>query len=298
MIIDVSQHQGKIDWEKVQPHIEGAIIRCGYGSNLEKQDDKYWEYNTSECERLGIPYGTYLYSYASNESESKSEVEHVKRLIKGKKLSYPIFLDLEESKLGSWAKLAWLIFYQELFKNYEIGIYSGEYYYNKWLQGITSECFWIAKYGKNDGEKHTEPKLKDGNIVNIWQYASKGVVLPGITSKGLDVNTTLNNWNVVSNSEVVEVAKDEKFTVGKNYKCICGLQVRRGPGLAYGRKSWSELTANGRKCDKDKNGCFDKGTIITCQNVVADSIGNIFIQCPSGWVRGMSSDGDIYLKKV
>ena len=33
VIIDVSEHQGVIDWEKVKPHIDGAILRCGYGGD-------------------------------------------------------------------------------------------------------------------------------------------------------------------------------------------------------------------------------------------------------------------------
>ena len=56
--IDVSHHQERIDWEKVKADgIDFAIIRCGYGADDPAQDDKWWEYNVSECERLGIPYG-------------------------------------------------------------------------------------------------------------------------------------------------------------------------------------------------------------------------------------------------
>ena len=53
--IDVSSHQGKIDWEQVKNSAlaDYAIIRCGYGVNQTDKDDKYWDYNSSECERLG-----------------------------------------------------------------------------------------------------------------------------------------------------------------------------------------------------------------------------------------------------
>ena len=42
MIIDVSEHQGKIDWKKVakNKNVEAVIIRIGYGQNIQKQDDK------------------------------------------------------------------------------------------------------------------------------------------------------------------------------------------------------------------------------------------------------------------
>ena len=62
-IVDVSEHNRNIDWAKVKASgIVGAIIRCGYGQDQTGQDDKKWLRNVSECERLGIPYGVYLYS--------------------------------------------------------------------------------------------------------------------------------------------------------------------------------------------------------------------------------------------
>ena len=82
--IDVSKHQGKINWAKVKAAgIDFAIIRCGYGSDQKDQDDAYWQYNVSECERLGIPYGVYLYSYANTTAKARSEAQHTLRLLKG-----------------------------------------------------------------------------------------------------------------------------------------------------------------------------------------------------------------------
>ena len=59
--IDVSSHQGVIDWETVKNEIDYVIIRCGYGANRETQDDIYFKRNADECTRLGIPFGVYLY---------------------------------------------------------------------------------------------------------------------------------------------------------------------------------------------------------------------------------------------
>lgn len=70
--IDVSQYQGTIDWERVKASgIDFAIIRCGYGMNQTDQDDNQWLRNVSECERLGIPYGVYLYSYANTVEKAR-----------------------------------------------------------------------------------------------------------------------------------------------------------------------------------------------------------------------------------
>ena len=64
MIIDVSKWQGVINWDAVNVAIDGAIIQCGFGDDITSQDDPYFLRNIQECDRLGIPYGIYLYSYA------------------------------------------------------------------------------------------------------------------------------------------------------------------------------------------------------------------------------------------
>ena len=83
--IDVSKYQGQVDWEQARANgVEFALIRCGYGSEWNgegeyNQDDETWEYNADECTRLGIPFGTYLYSYATTEEQARSEADHVAR---------------------------------------------------------------------------------------------------------------------------------------------------------------------------------------------------------------------------
>lgn len=94
--IDVSFAQGYIDWETAAQYIDFAIIRCGYGVDIWYQDDEYWEYNVSECERLGIPYGVYLYSYSQSPGQSISEASHVARLLEGHHPTLPVYLDLED----------------------------------------------------------------------------------------------------------------------------------------------------------------------------------------------------------
>lgn len=69
--IDVSHHQGAINWDAVAGQIDFAVIRCGFGGNLTAQDDRQWSANVAACERLGIPYGVYLYSYAATDDEAE-----------------------------------------------------------------------------------------------------------------------------------------------------------------------------------------------------------------------------------
>ena len=72
--IDVSTFQGKIDWDQVKGSGKGefAMLRMGYGNDLPEQDDVQFERNVSECDRVGMPWGAYLYSYAVNQEQAKS----------------------------------------------------------------------------------------------------------------------------------------------------------------------------------------------------------------------------------
>lgn len=86
--IDVSKYQGAVDWEKAKSNgVDFAIIRCGFGGEWDgqeqgwNQDDPQWRRNADECTRLGIPFGAYIYSYATTEDEARSEADHVARLL-------------------------------------------------------------------------------------------------------------------------------------------------------------------------------------------------------------------------
>ena len=96
--IDVSSHNGQVDWAKAKAAgLDFAILRCGWGVDRASQDDSTFARNVSECDRLGIPWGAYLYSYAMNIEEAKSEAEHIKRLLKGKRPLYPVIIDMEDA---------------------------------------------------------------------------------------------------------------------------------------------------------------------------------------------------------
>lgn len=193
--IDVSKWDGKINWEKVKADgIDYAIIRVGYGENLKSQDDPTWAYNASECERLGIPYGVYIYSYATNTAKAKSEAEHVMRLIKGKKLSYPIYYDMEDEKyqgglsnqkLGDIAGTFIKTLSSAGYKN--VGVYANKYWFSSRL---TSSVFhqyprWVAQYNyRCDYE---------GNY-HMWQSTDSGKV-NGIGTN-VDLNFKIGVWNV------------------------------------------------------------------------------------------------------
>lgn len=174
--IDVSEFQGVIDWEKVKgAGVEFAIIRCGYGSDIESQDDKMYKRNVAGCEEVEMPYGVYLYSYAANVSQARSEAKHVLRLIQGRKLTYPVFLDMENNGVSADLSSKELGDIAEAFcdaiinAGYNVGIYSNVYWFDTKLTDKRFDKWarWVAQY--SDELRFDKPYVG-------WQYTSTGKV--------------------------------------------------------------------------------------------------------------------------
>lgn len=209
-VIDVSVHQGVIDWEMVKPNIDGAILRCGYGSDREDQDDKQYKRNLKEVERLGIPYGVYLYSYASGTGAIQSEINHVLRLIRGHNPKIGVFIDLEENANGGIARIVAETFCRAInAAGYKAGVYTGAYYYKQFLKGVhqnVQALWWIAGYGTNSGSPEEKYKPDPGFQYDAWQYTSKATI-PGILG-GVDCSDWWTDWEPVHIKYRAHVQKD------------------------------------------------------------------------------------------
>ena len=106
-VIDVSEHNGHIsDWKKVidDNGVDGVIVRLGYSGT----EDKELAHNIKELNRLRIPYGVYLYTYAENETDAENDANQTIELLKKYKmnLSYPIYYDVENWEYGNKTKRA------------------------------------------------------------------------------------------------------------------------------------------------------------------------------------------------
>lgn len=192
--IDVSHYQGSINWERVKPQIDFAILRIGLGDDIKSQDDRYFERNYAECTRLGIPFAVYFFSYAVNKAKVTTEIAHIKRLLGGKKITAPVYIDIENTNGLNWRSLSnadMLSIMQEFNAQlnalgYKMGIYSSrsafwnEKMTDKWYDGISK---WVAEYGdKVNGFNRT---------YDIWQHTSSGK-LDGINGN-VDMNIMYNS---------------------------------------------------------------------------------------------------------
>ena len=214
-IIDVSTHQGNIDWAKVKKHIDGAIIRCGYGSDYSHQDDKRFVQNVEACIQHCIPFGVYIYSYAKTINEAKSEAAHVLRLLEPYKnnLSYPVYYDLEEAGTEKGAVERAIVFGEIIeSKGYWCGIYANQYWWQTYLKnGLDRFTKWVAKYSDS------KPSGISGTY-DMWQYSSKGYV-PGIEGN-VDMNVCYKDFPAAIKKTVVEEKVEPKEEPETNSEMI------------------------------------------------------------------------------
>lgn len=175
--IDVSKHQGKIDWQKVKDSgIDFAIIRAGFGKN---NIDEYAHYNALRCNELHIPIGFYWFSYALNEEMAIKEAEYLHMFVKEHLTEMPVYYDFEYdsasymSKNGVKATPALINKMTQAFCNRleELGCYAGFYankdYYNNIYNAKTKKLYdlWLADYSATN--------LKNPKLI---QTTSKGTV--------------------------------------------------------------------------------------------------------------------------
>lgn len=187
MLIDVSVHNGLIDWSQVKSSgVTGAIIRCGYGRDMTKQDDSRFNYNMSKAIEAGLKVGVYIYSYAKSVDSAKSEAQHVLRLIAPFKdgITLPIYLDLEEAGTESGAIERACVFGDIIEgAGYWCGVYASSYWWRTYLKGLDRFTKWVADWGINDGSPTSKPNISG---CDMWQYTSKGRV------SGISGNVDLN----------------------------------------------------------------------------------------------------------
>lgn len=179
--IDVSAHQGKINWDTVANYgMDFAILRITEVGNV---IDSQFENNFASCSKHKIPVGVYKYSYASTVSEAQNEARKVVSVLNGRKIQFPVFLDLENHRqrvLGAESIHNLAEAFREIIvaAGYKFGIYCNEdWYMNVICSHLRKYEFWIAHYPGNDNgwlQERIRPSFGVG-----WQYSSKAKI-PGI----------------------------------------------------------------------------------------------------------------------
>lgn len=192
--IDVSSHQGDIDWEAVKAEgVEFVFVRAvyrGYGTGKLVIDEKCLQ-NIEGAQAVGIDVGVYVFSQAISQAEVLEEASTVIGLLDGYTLQLPIVFDVEKVADSSARTNALTVQertdltkafleavknagYQPMFyHNTEMGAMLLDLTqlteYPKWFAGYNREFYWPYEY-------------------DIWQYSETGRV------NGINGNVDLDIW--------------------------------------------------------------------------------------------------------
>ena len=172
--IDVSSNNGTLDFNKISG-VSFCIMRITRKYGI----DSKFEENYKKATDKGLKVGVYRFSYALTVEESKKEAEEVIRVLNGRHLDFPVFLDLEwekQMKLNAKKMDSIINAFRDVIitSGYNFGIYTGDYFYKNLISSeIKSKCqdFWIAAYPNNDKGEVVE-RLRPSYGVG-WQYSSK-----------------------------------------------------------------------------------------------------------------------------
>ena len=187
--IDVSKHNGKIDWNAVKSSgVDYVIIRCAYrGSSTGALiTDPNFHTNIKGATAAGLKVGIYVFSQAINEVEAVKEASLAVSLAQGYHLTYPIFIDTEASggradKIDKNTRTAVVNAFCQTVQNagYKPGIYASKAWYEGKLNMGTLGGYkiWLAQYS-------SAPTY--AGKYDMWQYSSKGTI------NGIKGNVDLN----------------------------------------------------------------------------------------------------------
>lgn len=209
IIIDVSEHNGVIDFKKVKEQgIYGVIIRIGWIGNKNNHTiDKKFIENYNNARQAGLNIGFYVYSYVNSPNSMINAIEWVKNQLANKQAELPIFLDMEDESISSCTKeslTTQCLMFCKTFSDlgFKAGVYANKYWFTTLLDinRLLNYKIWLAEWNSN--ENHSL-----GYKVDLWQYSPAGIVA-GIVGK-VDMNKCLceceENQKIEKTEEEIEV---------------------------------------------------------------------------------------------
>lgn len=319
-VVDVSQWQGTINWTKAKAAgVQGAIIRIGYGQG---HWDTTAKRNISECKRLGIPFGIYLYSYAYSSAFAKTEGADLAKMLKSigitGKTSYPIYYDLEAWSWTGHAHPTSPSVYNGIVNSWystmkaagytNLGVYSYTSYLSTALNNsnIYAKTSWVAEYG---------PKMnftKFGSNARGWQYSSSGSV-SGI-SGNVDINA-FGNKTYVSSTDITKLGKlnipSGKYYINTGVKDTSSVDIPSGKATIRLKPQvyqWNNTKAQQFQFTRQSDGSYiikniSSGMVLEVQGNKASNGGVIQQYTANGstgqrWFIRESNSGGFYLQSA
>ena len=193
-IIDISQHNGIVNFNTLKKHCEGVIIRAGYkgyGTGRNTTDTMFIR-NITCAIKSGLKYiGVYWLSQSVTTAEAKDEANYLVNILKPYKsrINFPVYIDSEWSnskhngradRLAKNARTTITTVFLDTIKNagYTAGIYASTSWYSDKLDDskLKKYTHWVADYrgrngyGKSDGWQYTEKYNINGNLFDRSEF--------------------------------------------------------------------------------------------------------------------------------
>ena len=214
--IDISEHNGVINWSLARKNIEFCFIRGGYGKN---NIDKKFYYNANGCKNNRIPFGIYWFSYALSIQDAINEATYVCNLADDYSPDLPIAFDWEYDSdryakdkgvnvTNSMREALAVAFLEEVIKRgYQPLLYTNpDYVHNKgFIKLINIYPLWLAQWGTN------KPSIRCA----YWQTSTQGSV------------------NGINTSVDVDICYDASGVVGKDFSDIMEKAEIKYKNVAY-----------------------------------------------------------------
>lgn len=206
-IMDVSRHQGTIDWAKVKASgkIDGVMLRAmgnsAEGKPSKPYTDPQFARNYAECKRLGIPCGVYGYFKAVNREQADKELAYFRKLLTGRSFELPVAVDIEDEVQQTLSKSALTDLTAHCLSTVEswgvyallyTGLYFGQTYLYMGGAALKPYDVWLAIYPKDQRKTKPEDKPKTAFVFGMWQYTSTARV-PGV-STNVDMSHAYKNY--------------------------------------------------------------------------------------------------------
>lgn len=195
MGIDVSKHNGNIDWNAVKnAGVNYVIIRCGYRGSATGVlvEDQKFRANIQGATAAGLKVGIYVFSQAVNEPEAVEEASMALDLIRKYKITYPVFIDVESANgradgidAGTRTRVIQAFCNTIMDSGYRAGVYANKNWLSEKIHvsALGNYKIWLAQYAAT-------PTY--GGRYDMWQYSSTGRI-PGI-SGNVDLNISYLNY--------------------------------------------------------------------------------------------------------
>lgn len=151
--VDLSKHNGVVDWSLLKKVVDFAIIRAGYGREISQIDTHFYN-NYAGALKNGVPIGCYWYSYACSVAEIEKEIDVFLKVIEGKQFEFPVFIDIEEKTQSNLNDtIINSMISTALNKLEKAGYFAGVYSYDSFFKKISKEnqekyTLWVANISR------------------------------------------------------------------------------------------------------------------------------------------------------